>query len=347
MLLHEACALVLLRAWGRSQYFEYLVMERLGPNLEDTVKKIGATRLTQRNLVVLVCQILDIVEHVHEKGIVHCDIKPRNFVFGTGENAGRLHLIDFGLSRPWTDPTGNRLPEESNCGFRGTPQFASRNIHLRHTPSRRDDLESLAYTAVKLLTGTLPWADAQSDEELLSTLYAHSGHTLCQGYDALFAQFVDYAHSLQYEDTPRYQYWRSAFRELVPGLSEDASFDPDDASEPRVGTQKNCDRLRSEDWPKPTGPEHVDSDPLLESVLGGDSRSEDGGRHGFTPNLGSTWSCGEAIPAGDLFGDEFAVVAAGVEFIDAPPDYTHGSCTYPGGSPPERMKNSQSDTRCI
>ncbi|KAI1792270.1 kinase-like domain-containing protein [Ganoderma leucocontextum] len=354
MLLHEACALVLLGehpgipkvvGWGRSQYFEYLVMERLGPNLEDTVNKIGATQLTQRNLVILICQMLVVVEHVHESGIVHCDLKPRNFVFGTGENTGRLHLIDFGLSRPWIDPTGQPFPEESNCGFRGTTQFASRNVHLRHTPSRRDDMESLAYIVVKLLMGTLPWADTRSDDELLSIIYAHTGSTLCQGYDDVFAQFVDYARSLQYEDTPRYQYWRCAFRQLIPGLSEDASFDPDDASEPRVGVQKNFDRLRSENWPKPA--KRTDSDPFLESVLGGDSRSLDGGRHGFIPNLGSTWSCGEAIRAGDLFGDEFAIVKANLEFIDAPPDYTRGSCTYPGAAPPETMKNTQFDAKCI
>ncbi|KAM5543895.1 hypothetical protein V8D89_002512 [Ganoderma adspersum] len=343
MLLHEACALIV--AWGRSQYFEYLVMERLGPNLEDAVNKLGATQLTQRNLVVLCCQMLDIIEHVHEKGIVHCDLKPRNFVFGTGKNTGRLHLIDFGLSRPWVDLAGKLLPEESNCGFRGTMQFASRNVHLRRTPSRRDDMESLAYTVVKLLTGTLPWANTKSKEELFSIIYAHSGSTLCQGYDDLFAQFVDDARSLKYEDTPRYQYWRSAFRKLVPGLSEDASFDPDDVSEPRIGVQKNFNDLRSEDWPKP--PKHTNSDPLLESVLGGVSRSRDGGRHGFIPNLGSTWSCGEAIPVGDLFDDEFAIVDARVEFIDAPPDYTRGSCTYPGASAPETMKNSQSNVKCV
>ena len=59
---------------------------------------------------------LDVLEHIHEKGIVHCDIKPGNFIFGTGEHAGRLHLIDFGLSRPWADPsTGKPFPEDSIC----------------------------------------------------------------------------------------------------------------------------------------------------------------------------------------------------------------------------------------
>ncbi|KAI1787284.1 kinase-like domain-containing protein [Ganoderma leucocontextum] len=364
-LLHEACALVLLRgtsrsnpyetrsgfprsiAWGRSQYFEYLVMERLGRSLKDTIDTIGATRLTLRNLVVLICQMLDITEHLHEKGIIHCDLKPHNFLFGLGQNAGRLHLVDFGLARPWIDPKiGKPFPEESNFGFRGTPPFASRHAHQGHTPSaRRDDMESVAYILVDLLTGTLPWTDTTSDDELLPILYAHSGRTLCQGYDDVFAQFVDYTRSLDYEDTPKYRHWRRAFRELITGLSEDAVFDPEDDSEPRVGVQKSVNRLRCEDWPKPA--ERDDSDPFLERIFGGDSRSSHGGTHGFAPNWGSSWSCGAAIRAGDVFGDEFAIVKDSVEFIDAPPDYSLGSCAYPGLAPPEQMKNDQCDFRCI
>ncbi|KAM5536434.1 hypothetical protein V8D89_009870 [Ganoderma adspersum] len=358
MLLHEACALVLLQghpsipkaiAWGRSQYFEYLVMERLESSLDDTIKAPGyATKLTLRNLVILMYQMLDVVEHVHDKGIVHCDVKPRNFVFGSqsGGKGRRLHLVDFGLSRPWIDPkTGEPFPEELNSGFRGTLHFASRHVHLGHTPSRRDDVESIAYTLVKLLTGTLPWADAETAEEVLPILYAHSGRTLCHGYDDVFAQFVDYARGLRYDETPKYQHWRQAFLRLVPSLSVDAAFDAEDDSEPRVGVQKNFDRLRCEDAPKP--PAYVHSDPFQLRVYGDASASSTGGKHGFMPNQGSSWSCGTAIRAGDVFGDEFAVVKESVELIDAPPDYSEGSCVYPGVAPPEEMKNDQSDSHRI
>ena len=36
---------------------------------------------------------------------------------------------------------------------------------------------------------------------------------------------VDYALGLQDDNTPKYQHWRQAFRELVPGLPADALFD--------------------------------------------------------------------------------------------------------------------------
>jgi hypothetical protein len=56
------------------------------------------------------------------------------------------------------------------CCFRGTFRYASVHAHLGRTGSRRDDLESLAYTLVFLLRGCLPWQGYQVKYRILQPL---------------------------------------------------------------------------------------------------------------------------------------------------------------------------------
>ncbi|KAI1788218.1 kinase-like domain-containing protein [Ganoderma leucocontextum] len=358
ILLHEVCALVLLRGvsmsmsisnnwvperhpniprvlgWGRSQYFEYLVMKRLGPDLEDTVKEIG---LTEQNTIVLVCQMLDAIEHIHGKGIVHCDIKPSNFVFGRGDNAGRLYLIDFGLAWQWT--------LDFKCGGRrGTILYSSLRVLGGEAPLPRDDIESLAYTIVRLVTGTLPWAYWSSRQRLDRS--AVSGRDLIQGYPDVFTQCVDFACSLSPTDDLQYRRWREAFRGLKPSLPEHPMFNHKDGG-------GRCLWVR---WVAPTpGDDHLHDrggkdEYMLEDakhVFGGsESRSEMGGDHGFDGLEPSEWYFPVGISPRGMISNEFDVVSRHLDFVDEPPLYDGGRSVEDRSSP-EVMNNTQSNSHCI
>ncbi|KAI1786732.1 kinase-like domain-containing protein [Ganoderma leucocontextum] len=344
LLLHEAWALIVVRGhpniprvlgWGRSQYFEYLIMERHGPDLEHTVKEIG---LTERNAVALICQMLDAIEYIHGKGIVHCDIKPSNFVLGRGDNAGRLYLIDFGLAWQWT-------PDFKRGGRRGTVPYSSLRVLGGEAPLPRDDLESLAYTIVRLVTGTLPWAYWSSRQRLDGS--AVSGRDLVQGYPDVFAQFVDFARGLTPTDDLQYRRWREAFRGLKPSLP--------DPEHPMFNHKDRGSRRLWVRWVAPTlGDGHLHNDGKDEYMLedekhvfgGSESRSEMGGDHGFDGLEPSEWYFPVGLSPRYVISNEFDVVSRHLDFIDEPPLYDGGR-SVEDRSPPEVMNNTQSNSHCI
>lgn len=77
----------------------YITMEFLdGRTLEEYLAEKG--RLTEQETLDLMMPVLEALQSVHEKGIIHRDISPDN-IFLTADNEGHLHakLIDFGASR--------------------------------------------------------------------------------------------------------------------------------------------------------------------------------------------------------------------------------------------------------
>lgn len=96
-------------------------------------------------------QTLDVLAHLHGKGIVHRDVKPSNLLF---DRDGQVRLADLGLVRHL-----ERSADLTRTGVTvGTPDYMSPEQLRGEAPSPAADLYALGVTLFELLTGARPFA---------------------------------------------------------------------------------------------------------------------------------------------------------------------------------------------
>ena len=54
------------------------------------------------------------IEFIHSKNFLHRDIKPDNFLIGIGHKAGKVFIIDLGLSKRYIIKDGSHIPYRDN-----------------------------------------------------------------------------------------------------------------------------------------------------------------------------------------------------------------------------------------
>jgi serine/threonine protein kinase len=172
-----------------------LVTELLGSNLLSLLPASGG--VPARTTLLVAQQALEVLAGVHANGFVHRDIKPENLVLGNGAAESQVHLIDFGTAEALLDRTGARRVAPQR--MEGTLPYMATTVHQKQPLSKRDDLESLAWTLVKLHLGALPWEalDMKKEKDVLKQKEACKKNVAALGEMSPFMRmFFDGYHPL-------------------------------------------------------------------------------------------------------------------------------------------------------
>jgi WD40 repeat protein/serine/threonine protein kinase len=142
----------------------YFVMELVrGLPLTEFCDKNGLTVVQRLEVFITVCHA---VQHAHQKGIIHRDVKPTNVLVTLHDGEPVAKVIDFGVAKA----TGQRLTGKTL--FTGFAQMIGTPLYMSPEQAEmsgldvdtRSDIYSLGVMLYELLTGTTPF-----DQERLRT----------------------------------------------------------------------------------------------------------------------------------------------------------------------------------
>jgi eukaryotic-like serine/threonine-protein kinase len=141
----------------------FLVMEYVdGTNLQDLVKKFGPLDVLRACHYVYGAAVG--LQHAHEMGLVHRDVKPGNILI---DRAGVVKILDLGLARFFHDEEDNltRMNDENVLGT--ADYLAPEQAIDSHTVDIRADIYSLGATFYYLLTGSAPFPEGSVAQKLI------------------------------------------------------------------------------------------------------------------------------------------------------------------------------------
>lgn len=149
---------------SHSDGVEYIVMELIeGVTLMQYMKKKGA--LGWKEALHFAVQISKALEHAHEKGIVHRDIKPQNIMI---LKDGTIKVADFGIAAL------ESAQEKKSDQTVGSVHYIAPEQARGEQPDPRSDIYSLGVVMYEMLTGKMPYDGDTAEQVALKHITGHA-----------------------------------------------------------------------------------------------------------------------------------------------------------------------------
>ena len=211
--------------YGQNIKYNILIQELLGKSI-DKIFFEKNRKFSMKDCCMIGLQILDRLEYIHSKYIIHRDIKADNFLVGLN-NVSIIYIIDFGLAKQYKSrKTGKHVKYTINKKWSGTSRFASANTLRGVEPSRRDDLESFCYLLLYLMKGSLPWDYINEESEINEILIIYkmkqymTPEMLFCDLPIQMVNFYKYCKHLDFDQKPNYKYLRSLLLSILKYMGE-------------------------------------------------------------------------------------------------------------------------------
>ena len=200
----------------------YIVQELLDRDVYSVQKKCNP--LPVAIVLSVTHAIISALREIHESGYLHLDLKPDNIGLKRLSTGYQFYLMDFGLASKYKIATEHYKLRLTTV-VQGHPLFLSVNTLKGLRPSRRDDLESLMYTAAFMGNGTLPWwthGDGSfegSSENMVESREQPSPREICGCLPSQFALILSLIKELAFEAKPAYSHYQTLLEQAAAQLS--------------------------------------------------------------------------------------------------------------------------------
>ncbi len=133
---------------GFSEQLQYIVMEYIeGITLKEYIEEEKV--LTWKDTVHFVIQILRALQHAHDKGIIHRDIKPQNIMMFSD---GTIKVMDFGIAKFAREEGKTATDQAIGSVHYISPEQAGGNV-----TDQKSDIYSVGAMMYEMLTGSKPF----------------------------------------------------------------------------------------------------------------------------------------------------------------------------------------------